>query len=75
MRYENQNATIAIRYSVTGTLVVLRRISCYVNCHVACSRLALMWSSVVGNINHFRAMCCPVNLYCDLDVSCIVAFS
>ena len=20
----------------------------------------------------FRAMCCPVNVYCDLDISCIV---
>ena len=20
----------------------------------------------------FRAMCCPVNVYCDLDISCIL---
>ena len=24
------------------------------------------------SIHPFRAMCCPVNVYCDLDISCIV---
>ena len=31
-----------------------------------------MWSPVVCNKHPFRAMCCPVNMYCDRDISCIV---
>ena len=34
--------------------------------------LTFMRSPVVRSKHPFRAMCCPVNVYCDLDISCIV---
>ena len=34
--------------------------------------ITFMWSPGVRSKHPFRAMCCPVNVYCDLDVSCIV---
>ena len=36
------------------------------------SNFALIWSPVVCSLNPFRAMCYPVNMYCDRDISCIV---
>ena len=51
---------------------MLCRISHYFNCHVACFSLAFLWSPVVCSKHPFRAMCCPVNVYCDRDISCIV---
>ena len=39
---------------------------------VACCSLAFLWSAVVCSKHPFRAMCCPVNMYCDRDISCIV---
>ena len=40
--------------------------------HVECFSLAFVWSPVVCSKHPFRAMCCPVNMYCDRDISCIV---
>ena len=31
-----------------------------------------MWSPVKCSKHPFRAMCCPVNMYCDREISCIV---
>ena len=44
---------------------MLCRISCYLNCHVACFSLAFMSSPVVCSKHPFRAMSYPVNVYCD----------
>ena len=51
---------------------MLCRISCYFNCHVVCVSLWFMWNQVVRSKHPFRAMCYPVNLYCDRDILCIV---
>ena len=51
---------------------MLCRISCYFNYHVACFSLGFMWSPVVRSKHPFRAMCCPVNVYCDCDIPRIV---
>ena len=36
------------------------------------SSLAFVWSPVVCSKHPLRAMCCPVNMYCGRDISCIV---
>ena len=51
---------------------MLCRIPCYFNYHVVCFNLAFIWSPVVCSEHLFRAMCCPVNMFCDCDISCIV---
>ena len=51
---------------------MLCRISLYFNCHVACLSLVFMWSPVVRSKHPFWAMCHPVDVYCDRDISCIV---
>ena len=51
---------------------MLFRISHYFNCHVACFSLVFMWSPVVRSKHPFWAMCYPVNVYCDRDISHIV---
>ena len=52
-------------------LVILYCISCYFNYHVARFRFAFLWSHAMCSKHSFEAMCCPVNVYCDLDVPCI----
>ena len=37
-----------------------------------CFSLAFVWSPVACSKHPFRAMCCPVNMYCDRDIACIV---
>ena len=48
-------------------------ISYHFSYHVTCLRLAYLWSPVVCSKLPFQAIHCPVNVYFDLDVSCIVA--
>ena len=50
-------------------------ISCYFNNYVACFSLTFMWSLVVRSKHLLRIMCCLVNVYYNLDVPRIVAFS
>ena len=39
---------------------------------LSCFSLALVLSLLVCSKHPFRAMCRPVNMYCDRDISCIV---
>ena len=51
---------------------ILCRIPCSFSCYVFCANLAFMWSAVECSKHSFWAMSCPVNMYCDRGISCIV---
>ena len=52
--------------------VVFRITLIAICCHGACFSLVFMQSPVVRSKHPFRAMRCPVNVYCDRDISCMV---
>ena len=63
---------VTVKRDEFDVFVMLCRIPCYFNCHVACSNLAFIWSPVVCSKHPFWAMCCPVSMHCDRYISCIV---